>query len=119
MSESVTGPAELRDRFEKPEGYAGFGLCDPLGQKVGSVKQLFVNPRGEPEYIRVRIGLLGLRSILLSVESVTIDQERQALFLKWDIRCAGVSQIKNKADQAFQQRAVTLRCRRPVTEGMS
>jgi hypothetical protein len=53
LSELVTRPAELRDRFEKPEGYVGYGLCDPLGQKVGSVEQLFVNPRGEPEYIRV------------------------------------------------------------------
>ncbi len=82
MSELVTRPAELRDRFEKPEGYVGYGLCDPLGQKVGSVEQLFVNPRGEPEYIRVRMGLLGLRSILLPVESVAVDEKRRVLFLK-------------------------------------
>ena len=82
MSESVKQPAELGDRFEKPEGYAGYRLYDPLGQKVGGVEDLFVNPRGEPEYIRVRIGLLGLRSVLLPVESVAVDEERRVLFLK-------------------------------------
>ncbi len=82
MSESVTHAAELRDRFEKPEGYAGYGLCDPLGQKVGGVEKLFVNPRGEPEYIRVRMGPLGLRSVLLPVESVAVDEKRRVLFLK-------------------------------------
>ncbi len=39
MSELVTHPAELRYRFEKPEGYVGYGLCDPLGQKVGAFQQ--------------------------------------------------------------------------------
>ena len=82
MSELVTHPAELRDRFEKPEGYVGYRLCDPLGQKVGGVEELFVNARGEPEYIRVRMGLLGLKSVLLPVESVAVGEERRVLFLK-------------------------------------
>ncbi len=82
MSESITHAAELKDRFEEPEEYAGYELCDPLGQKVGSVEKLFVNSRGEPEYIRVRMGLLGLRSVLLPVENVAVDEKRRVLLLK-------------------------------------
>ena len=82
MSQSVTQPTELRDRFERPEECAGYWVCDPLGQKVGSVEELFVNGRGEPEYIRVRVGLFGLKSILLPVEGVAVQEERRALLLR-------------------------------------
>jgi hypothetical protein len=82
LSESVTHTVELKDRFEEPEEYSGYELCDPLGQKVGSVEKLFVNLRGEPEYIRVKVGLLGLRSVLLPVESVAVDEKRRVLILE-------------------------------------
>ena len=82
MSSSVTRAAELREWFERPEEYVGYALCDPLGKKVGSVEKIFVNGGGEPEYVRVKVGLLGLRSVLLPVEHVAVEEERRALLLK-------------------------------------
>lgn len=82
LSQLVTQAAKLRDRFARPEEYVGYRVRDPLGQKVGSVERLFVNDRGEPEYIRVKIGLFGLKSVLLPVEGVAVEEERRVLLLK-------------------------------------
>lgn len=68
--------------FEEPEKYAGYGVHDPLGQKIGCVRKLFVNAEGEPEYVRVGLGLLGLRSVLIPVESALADEERRRLTLQ-------------------------------------
>jgi hypothetical protein len=79
---SATYAIETRERFERPEEYAGYAVCDPLGEKVGSVEELFVNGSGEPEYVKVRMGLLGLRSVLLPVLYVAVDEKRRALLLE-------------------------------------
>ncbi|MBA3424268.1 MAG: hypothetical protein H0U04_06910 [Rubrobacter sp.] len=68
--------------FEEPEKYAGYGVHDPLGQKVGSVQKLFVNDDGEPEYVRIRLGLFGWRSVLIPVENALADEERRRLTLQ-------------------------------------
>lgn len=68
--------------FEEPQKYAGYGVHDPLGRKVGRVQKLFVNDEGEPEYVRVRLGLLGLRQVLIPVESALADEERKRLTLQ-------------------------------------
>ena len=68
--------------FEEPEKYAGYGVHDPLGQKIGRVQRLFVNADDEPEYVRVGIGLLGLKSVLIPVESALADEERKRLTLQ-------------------------------------
>ena len=67
---------------EAPEGCAGYGVYDPLGQKIGSVEKVFVNGDREPEYVRVRMGLFGLKSVLIPVRVVEIDEERCSLVLK-------------------------------------
>ncbi len=67
---------------EAPEGYVGYGVYDPLGQKIGSVEKVFVNGDVEPEYVRVRMGLFGTKSVLIPTKFVAIDQERQTLVLK-------------------------------------
>ncbi len=83
MPPFVTHAAEPREWFEKPEEYVGYALCDPLGKKIGSVEELFVNGGGEPEYVRVRTGLFGLRRcVLLPVEHVAVEEEQRALLLK-------------------------------------
>lgn len=55
--------ASMRDTFgqlfEEPEKYVGYAVHDPLRQKIGRVQKLFVNAEDEPEYVRVRLGLLG------------------------------------------------------------
>ncbi len=63
---SVMYATEPRERFERPDEYVSYAVCDPLGKKVGSVERLFMNGGGEPEYIRIKMGLLGLKSVLCS-----------------------------------------------------
>jgi hypothetical protein len=63
-----------------PEEYAGYTVCDPRGQKIGRAERLFVNGRGEPEYIRVKAGLF--KTVLIPVQTVAADEERRALVLQ-------------------------------------
>jgi hypothetical protein len=65
----------LRGSFGAPETYAGYRVLDPEGRKLGSVKELFVNAYDEPEYIRMRMGLLGLRTALIPVRSIMVNEE--------------------------------------------
>ncbi len=74
--------SERSHPFEVPEEFVGYRLCDPLDQTIGSVKELFVNAGGEPEYIRVRIGPFGLKTVLLPVQMVAVDDERRTLVLR-------------------------------------
>ncbi|MCA1717272.1 MAG: hypothetical protein LC781_10720 [Actinobacteria bacterium] len=67
---------------EAPEGCVGYGVYDPLGQKIGSVEKVFVNGYREPEYVRVRMGFFGLKSVLIPVGFVEIDEGRCSLVLK-------------------------------------
>jgi len=69
-------------RSAVPKRGAGYAVCDPLGQKIGSAEQVFVNGNGAPEYVRVRTGLFGMRSVLIPVQFVETDDERKTLVLK-------------------------------------
>jgi hypothetical protein len=80
LSYAVVGSKSRR--FATPEEYAGFVLCDPLEKRIGRVKKLFVNASGEPEYISVQMGLFGLKSILLPVQNVAVDEQRRTLVLQ-------------------------------------
>jgi hypothetical protein len=53
-----------------------------LGQKIGSAEEVFVNWNEEPQYVRVRIGLFGRKSVLIPVQFTEVDNERQILVLK-------------------------------------
>jgi hypothetical protein len=68
--------------FETPEDYVGYRLCDPLDKRIGTVERLFVNGDGEPEYIRVKTGVFGLKVVLIPVQMVAVDDERQTLVLR-------------------------------------
>ena len=67
---------------EMPEAYVGYKVHDPEGRKIGSVKELFANAYGEPEYLRVRMGFFGLKSFLIPVSFITVDEERRTLTLQ-------------------------------------
>ncbi|MCA1716123.1 MAG: hypothetical protein LC781_04425 [Actinobacteria bacterium] len=69
-------------QIEAPERYVGYVVCDPLGRKIGSVEKIFVNENHQPEYVRVKMGLFGLKSVLIPTKSVAIDEERRNLMLK-------------------------------------
>lgn len=80
--ENVKSPQENTERPDKPERYAGYTLCDPLGQKIGKVESVFVNLGGLPEYVRVKSGIFGSKSVLIPVLSVKQDEERRTLTLE-------------------------------------
>ena len=69
-------------RLEAPEEYAGYEVRDPLGHRLGSVEKIFVNDGEEPEYIRVKMGIFGLKFVLIPVTFATIDKERRILVLQ-------------------------------------
>ena len=72
-------PAE---RFETPKQCAGYRVRDPLGQKIGRLKRLYLNESGGPEYAEIKVGLFGLRTILIPVQTVAVDDELRFLVLE-------------------------------------
>jgi len=60
----------------------GYAVYDPVGQKIGRAEEVFVSRDGEPAYVRVRIGLLFTRAVLIPVQFVETDDESKALVLK-------------------------------------
>ena len=73
---------EPSSRFEAPEAYVGYRVCDPKGRKLGRVMQLFTNDHHEPEYVRVKMGLFRLRSVLIPIGFVAVDEKRRTLTLQ-------------------------------------
>lgn len=53
-----------------------------MGQKIGTAEQVFMNRNQQPEYVRVRVGLFGRRSVLIPVQFAEVDDVRQILILK-------------------------------------
>jgi hypothetical protein len=52
-----------------------------VGQKIGIAESVFVNSDDEPEYIRVRIGLFGMRAVLIPVQFVETDEKSKTLVI--------------------------------------
>jgi hypothetical protein len=86
MSQTATRTAERGawpvQRFETPQQCAGYWVRDPRGRKIGRLKWLFLNGSGGAEYAEVKVGLFGLRTVLIPVQSVSVDAERQSLVLE-------------------------------------
>ncbi len=70
------------ERFETPKQCAGYGVRDPRGRKIGRLKRLFLNESGGAEYAEIKVGLLGLKTVLIPLQSVTVDAERRFLVLE-------------------------------------
>jgi hypothetical protein len=81
MAHTTTNPRQSRALSKPREDYSDYVVRDPEGRKIGRVKELFASLRGEPQYVRVRVGFFGLRSVLIPVCFVAIDEERRALTL--------------------------------------
>jgi PRC-barrel domain len=73
---------EPRERFLEPQEWTGYEVYDPLGQKIGQAEEILVNASDEPEYIRVRMGLLGPKTVLVPVHLAAADAERRAIELR-------------------------------------
>lgn len=82
MTRTAANRRKRRDPQETREEYFGYQVRDPEGRKIGRVVEMFTNRRGEPQYIRMRMGLFGLRSVLIPVCFVTFDEGRRTLTLQ-------------------------------------
>ena len=82
MPHTVTDDRGQIRRIEAPERCVGYGVHDPLGKKIGSVEKVFTNENHEPEYVRIKMGFFGLKSVLIPTRFVVLDQERRTLVLK-------------------------------------
>lgn len=54
----------------------------PTGRKFGTVEKVFSSEDGEPQYIRVRMGMFGSKTVLLPVNSVAVDDALRDLTLE-------------------------------------
>jgi hypothetical protein len=70
------------ERFETPNQCAGYWVRDPRGRKIGRLKRLFLNGSGGAEYAEVKVGLFGLKTVLIPVQTVTVDAELRCLVLE-------------------------------------
>ena len=70
------------ERFEAPTQCAGYWVRDPRGRKIGRLKRLFLNESGGAEYAEIKVGLFGLRTILIPVQTVSVDDELRFLVLE-------------------------------------
>jgi hypothetical protein len=79
---TALGHTEPGGSIRAPEKYAGYAVCDPRGQKIGRAEEFFVNWSGEPEYIKVKMGLFGFKTVLIPVQAVAADEEQRSLVLQ-------------------------------------
>jgi hypothetical protein len=86
MSQTATraaaGGAWPIERFETPNQCAGYWVRDPRGRKIGRLKRLFLNGSGGAEYAEVKVGLFGLKTVLIPVQTVTVNAELRFLVLE-------------------------------------
>jgi hypothetical protein len=71
-----------RSATATPKRCASYTVYDPLGQKIGNAEEVFVNRESGPEYIRVRIGFFGMKSVLIPVQFVKTDEQQRTLALQ-------------------------------------
>ena len=61
------------------EDYARYRVFDEDYEEVGKVDDLFVDESGEPEYIGVKMGFLGMKSTLIPMDIVRANDKRELL----------------------------------------
>lgn len=72
---------ETLERVEEPGRYAGYSLLDPLGQRIGKVERVFASDRNEPQYVRVTIGWIRSKTLVIPTDRVAVDEVLQTLTL--------------------------------------
>jgi uncharacterized protein (TIGR02271 family) len=81
----VTQYEERSDRFTAVEDrFAGYEVYDQAGSKIGKVDDLFVDESDQPEYVGVKMGLLGMSSTLIPWQLVTPDEGSGSLTVATD-----------------------------------
>jgi uncharacterized protein (TIGR02271 family) len=76
---------ERSDRFTALEDrFVGYEVYDHSGEKIGKVDDLFVDESDQPEYVGVKMGLLGTRSTLIPMDIVTVEESAGRLVTSAD-----------------------------------
>jgi uncharacterized protein (TIGR02271 family) len=76
---------ERSDRFTAIEDrYAGYTVYDTEGDKIGKVDDLFVDENDQPEYLGVKLGLLGTSSTLIPWRMVEVREADSTLIVSAD-----------------------------------
>jgi hypothetical protein len=73
---AVTSDERLRELEEKYEGYK---VYDNRGERIGKVDDLFVDESDNEEYIGVKLGLFGMKSTLIPMEIVRVNESEKAI----------------------------------------
>ena len=81
-TETAVGARRGERKAAGERTYEGYMLVDPLGQKLGRVERAFCNGAGEPQYVRIRMGLFGLRLALIPVMDLAVDHDNRDLALR-------------------------------------
>jgi PRC-barrel domain len=66
------------------DGFAGYTVYDSNHEKMGKVDDLFMDANDRPEYIGVKMSLLGTHSTLIPFEMATVVEERKTIVLSTD-----------------------------------
>ncbi len=82
MTYNAATHAEPREQFLEPQDWIGYEVHDPLGQRIGRAEEIFANANDDPEYIRVKTGLFGSKSVLIPVKLAAADVERRVIELR-------------------------------------
>ncbi len=82
MTYKMATHAEPREQVLESQEWAGYEVHDPLGQRIGRAEEIFVNANDDPEYIRVKMGLFGSKSVLIPVKLAAADVERRVIELR-------------------------------------
>src|ERR687890_907460 len=72
----MTDDQRLRELEEKYEDYK---VYDNAGERIGRVDDLFVDEADHEEYIGVKMGFLGLKSTLIPMEIVRVNDADRAI----------------------------------------
>jgi hypothetical protein len=82
MTNKTATHAEPREQVLVPRDWIGYEVHDPLGQRIGQAEEIFANADDEPEYIRVKMGFFGSKSVLIPVKLAAADTERRVIELR-------------------------------------
>ena len=74
--EHVASEDRLRELEEKYEDYK---VYDNQGEKIGKVDDLFVDETDREEYIGVKLGFLGMKSTLIPMEIVRVNESERSI----------------------------------------
>src|SRR5215213_5433512 len=76
QEENVANEDRLRELEEKYEDYK---VYDNQGERIGKVDDLFVDETDREEYIGVKMGFLGLKSTLIPMDIVRVNEGERTI----------------------------------------